>query len=99
MAKSAKRGIAYDLADPADFAALSPGVSWWYNWGTQPDGGAPTDYIAQYQTRTDVFRYAWFTGRVSPDPHFSSLLGASGQLTGLGRLYLTLPYTTAYAGP
>src|SRR5271155_2762830 len=31
-AKSAKRGVAYDLADPADFAALSPGVSWWYNW-------------------------------------------------------------------
>jgi O-glycosyl hydrolase len=265
MAKSAKRGIAYDLADAADFAALSPGVSWWYNWGTQPNTSAPTDYLAQYQmdyypmiwganynvnavetyllanptikyllvmnepnltsqsnltpqqaaalwpdfeaisaktgvkivgpaitwgtmanfndpvvwldafyaayeaannnqqpqidyiafhwydyglsdqldrltkygkpfwvtefanwhsqtdgaqittlaeqeaqmtdmvntceTRTDVFRYAWFTGRVSPDPHFSSLLGASGQLTGLGQLYLTLPYTTAYAGP
>jgi Glycosyl hydrolase catalytic core len=265
MAKSAKRGIAYDLADPADFAALSPGVSWWYNWSTQPNTSAPTNYLTQYQmdfypmiwganydvnavetyllanptikyllvmnepnltsqsnltpqqaaglwpdfeaisaktgvkivgpaitwgtmpnytdpvewldafyaayeaannnqqpqidyiafhwydyglsgqldrltkygkpfwvtefanwhsqndgaqittlaeqemqmtdmvntceTRTDVFRYAWFTGRVSPDPHFSSLLGASGQLTGLGQLYLTLPYTTAYTGP
>ena len=29
--KSAKRGIAYDLATPEDLAALSPGVSWWYN--------------------------------------------------------------------
>jgi hypothetical protein len=30
--KSVKRGIAYDLASPADLVALSPGVSWWYNW-------------------------------------------------------------------
>jgi Glycosyl hydrolase catalytic core len=265
MAKSAKRGIAYDLIDAADFEALSPGVSWWYNWSTQPNINAPTDYLTQYQmdfypmiwgaqydvnavetyllahpsikyllvmnepnltsqsnltpqqaaglwpdfeaisaktgvkivgpqitwgtmanyndpvlwldafyaayeaannnkkpqidylsfhwydyglsgqldrltkygkpfwvtefanwhsqtdgaqittlaeqeaqmkdmvntceTRSDVFRYAWFTGRVNPDPHFSSLLGASGQLTGLGQLYLTLPYTTAFTGP
>ena len=265
VAKSAKRGIAYDMADPLDFAALSPGVSWWYNWSPQPNTSAPTNYLSAYQmdfypmiwgatydvnavetyllanptikyllvmnepnltsqsnltpqqaaaiwpdfeaisaktgvkivgpaitwgtmpnytdpvewldafyaayeaannnqqpqidyiafhwydyglsaqldrltkygkpfwvtefanwhsqndgaqittlaeqeaqmqdmvntceTRTDVFRYAWFTGRVSPDPHFSSLLGASGVLTGLGQLYLTLPYTTAYAGP
>lgn len=265
MAKSAKRGIAYDLMDAADFAALSPGVSWWYNWGTQPNINAPTDYLTQYQmdfypmiwgsqydvnavetyllahpsikyllvmnepnltsqsnltpqqaaglwpdfeaisaktgvkivgpqitwgtmanyndpvlwldafyaayeaannnkepqidylgfhwydygldaqldrltkygkpfwvtefanwhsandgaqittlaeqeaqmtemvntceTRSDVFRYAWFTGRVNPDPHFSSLLGTSGQLTGLGQLYLTLQYTTAFTGP
>ena len=43
--------------------------------------------------RSDVFRYAWFTGRVSPDPHYASLLApAPGQLTGLGKLYLTLPY-------
>jgi Glycosyl hydrolase catalytic core len=51
------------------------------------------------ETRSDVFRYAWFTGRVNPDPHFDSLLGASGQLTALGQLYLTLPYTAAYTGP
>jgi hypothetical protein len=46
--KSAKRGIAYDLADPLDFAALSPGVSWWYNWAAQPNKGVPADYVAQY---------------------------------------------------
>jgi len=256
-AKSAKRGVAYDLADPADFAALSPGVSWWYNWSSKPNASTPTDYATKYnmdffpmlwngnfnatsivaflqtnpsikymlvlnepnltsqanmtpqqaaqlwpqyeaisrqtgvkivgpaitwgtmtgyqdpvawldafyaayqaansgsdpqidylafhwydyglsdqldrlakygksiwvtefanwhsqndgaqittlaeqeaqmtdmvstcETRTDVFRYAWFTGRVNPDPHFSSLLGASGQLTGLGTTYLSLP--------
>ena len=265
VAKSAKRGIAYDLADPLDFQALAPGVSWWYNWGSQPNKQVPADYVAQYgldyypmlwngtydsnavesylqanpnikyllvmnepnltsqsnltpsqaaaiwpgyeaisaktgvkivgpqitwgtmtgfndpvvwldafiaayqsansgrspqidylafhwydyglsgqldrltkygkpfwvtefanwhsqtdgaqittlaeqeaqmtdmvatcESRSDVFRYAWFTGRVSPDPHFSSILAASGQLTGLGQLYLTLPYTTANTPP
>jgi hypothetical protein len=265
IAKSAKRGIAYDLADAADLQVLSPGVSWWYNWSPQPNTGVPTDYLTQYQmdfypmiwgatynvnavetyllanptikyllvmnepnltsqssltpqqaaalwpdfeaisaktgvkivgpaitwgtmtnytdpvqwldafyaayeaannnqqpqidyiafhwydyglsgqldrltkygkpfwvtefanwhsqtdgaqittlaeqeaqmtdmvatceSRSDVFRYAWFTGRVSPDPHFSSILAASGQLTGLGQLYLTLPYTTANTPP
>ena len=47
-AKSAKRGIAYDLADPLDFQALAPGVSWWYNWGSQPNKAVPADYVAQY---------------------------------------------------
>jgi hypothetical protein len=46
--KSAKRGIAYDLADPADMAALSPGVSWWYNWSASPNPAAPSNYVALY---------------------------------------------------
>jgi hypothetical protein len=258
-AKSAKRGVAYDMADPLDFAALSPGVSWWYNWGSQPNKTVPADYVAQYgmdyypmlwngnydattveaflqanpniqyllvinepnltsqsnltpaqaaaiwpgfeaisahtgvkivgpqitwgtmtgytdpvvwmdafiaayqasnggrspqidylafhwydyglsgqldrltkygkpfwitefanwhsqndgaqidtlakqeaqmkdmvatcESRADVFRYAWFTGRMSNDVHFTSLLGTPGQLTDLGKLYLSLPYT------
>ena len=256
--KSAKRGIAYDLANPLDLAVLAPGVSWWYNWSLQPNAQVPGDYHAQYQmdfypmlwngnydavkvegflrqnpqikyllvmnepnqidqsnltpqqaanlwpgfeaiavdtgvkivgpaiswgnmpgysdpvvwldafyaayrgangnrdpqidylafhwydyglaaqldrlakygkpfwitefanwhaqidgaqidslakqeaqmtemvaiceARTDVFRYAWFTGRWNNDSHFTSLLGASGQLTDLGKLYLTLPF-------
>jgi hypothetical protein len=260
VAKSAKRGIAYDMADPLDFAALSPGVSWWYNWSAQPNSMVPMNYVAQYrmdfypmlwngnydaqavetyltsnpgikyllvlnepnivsqanltpqqaaalwpgfeaiaaqtgvkivgpamtwgtmpgytdpvvwldafiaayqvandnrepqidylafhwydyglaqqldrltkygkqiwvtefanwhsqddgsqidtlakqeaqmtdmvatcESRSDVFRYAWFTGRISPDPHFSSLLGNPGELTALGQLYLSLPYTS-----
>jgi hypothetical protein len=251
-AKSAKRGIAYDLAAAADLQALSPGVSWWYNWASSPNADVPPNYRAQYrmdyfpmlwnfdfdaagieaflkanpkihyllvlnepnvggqayttpqqaamlwpqyeavaraahvkivgpqitwgtmpnytdplewmdafyaayeaanhgrqpridylgfhwydygldaqldrldkynkpiwvtefanwdnqittlaeqeaqmtsmvatcEQRSDVFRYAWFTGRINPDPHFSSLLGAPGVLTDLGALYLTLP--------
>lgn len=259
--KSAKRGIAYDLSDPADFSALLPGVSWWYNWGARPNSAVPSDYATRYnmdyypmlwndnfndantvaylkanpgikyllllnepnltdqanltpqqaaalwpryeavaastgvklvgpamtwgtmagfsdpvvwldafyaayqsansgrnpqidylafhwydyglggqldrllkygkpfwvtemanwhsqndgaqidtvekqkaqmaemvalcEGRADVFRYAWFIGRMSPDPHFTSLLGASGQLTALGQYYLSLPFNTA----
>jgi hypothetical protein len=50
-----------------------------------------TSMVATCEQRADVFRYAWFTGRISPDPHYTSLLGAPGQLTDLGKLYLTLP--------
>ena len=50
-----------------------------------------TDMVATCESRSDVFRYAWFTGRWSPDPHFTSLLGATGELTDLGRMYLSLP--------
>jgi hypothetical protein len=46
--KSAKRGIAYDLATAEDLQALSPGVSWWYDWGQQPNKGAPTDAVKRY---------------------------------------------------
>jgi Glycosyl hydrolase catalytic core len=258
LAASAKRGVAYDLASPADMKALSPGVTWWYNWGSAPNAKVPADYLTRYrmdyfpmlwngnfsatsilaflkarptiryllvlnepnvggqayltpqqaallwpryeaiaakanvkivgpqitwgtmpnyadpvawldafyaaykrahggrapridylgfhwydygldgqlnrlakykkpfwitefanwhsqqdgaqittlagqekqmtamvaicENRNDVFRYAWFSGRVSPDPHYSSLLGAPGHLTKLGQLYLSLPY-------
>ena len=51
-----------------------------------------TEMVATLEQRSDVFRYAWFTGRISPDPHYSSLLGAPGHLTKLGQLYLSLPY-------
>lgn len=47
-AKSAKRGIAYDLAAGADFSALSPGVSWWYNWSLKPNAAVPSDYRSRY---------------------------------------------------
>ncbi len=72
------------------------------NWHSSTDG-AQIDSLAKQETqmtqmvmtcesRADVFRYAWFTGRVNPDPHFSSLLAGDGVLTDLGRLYLTLPH-------
>jgi len=71
------------------------------NWHSQSDGAEVntlakqeaqmTDMVATCESRGDVFRYAWYTGRLSPDPHFTSLLGATGQLTDLGKLYLSLP--------
>lgn len=56
-AKSAKRGIAYDLASAADLQALSPGVSWWYNWGSTPNGGVPNSYVAKYSM--DYYPMLW----------------------------------------
>ncbi len=52
-----------------------------------------TDMVATCESRADVFGYAWFSGRVGNDVHHSSLLAAPGQLTDLGRLYLSLPFT------
>mgnify|MGYP003488058877 FL=1 len=47
------------------------------------------------ETRSDVFRYAWFIGRGSlPDSKYTYLFGPNpGQLNDLGKLYLSLPYT------
>ncbi|GFM57944.1 hypothetical protein PSCICF_41220 [Pseudomonas cichorii] len=50
------------------------------------------EMVAICENRADVFRYAWFTGRMSEDPHFSSLLSNEGTLTELGRYYLSLPF-------
>ncbi|MDM0049854.1 glycosyl hydrolase [Variovorax sp. J22R115] len=47
-AKSTKRGVAYDVADAADLAALSPGVSWWYGWGLRPSSKVPADFRSRY---------------------------------------------------
>ncbi|MEP6502274.1 MAG: glycosyl hydrolase [Betaproteobacteria bacterium] len=76
------------------------------NWHGQADGAQVdtlakqqkqmTDMVAICEARADVFRYAWFTGRWTNDAHFTSLLGSgAGQLTDLGRLYLTLPFSAA----
>ena len=35
---SPKRGICFNKIGPADLAALSPGVSWAYNWGVEKPG-------------------------------------------------------------
>src|ERR1700729_2488627 len=56
-AKSAKRGIAYDLASQADLAVLSPGVSWWYNWGASPNASVPSDYATRYAM--DFYPMLW----------------------------------------
>jgi len=79
------------------------------NWHSQNDGAQidtlakqetqMTDMVNTCENRADVFRYAWFTGRVSPDPHFSSLLAGQGQLTGLGQLYLSLAFPNTASAP
>jgi len=46
--KSTKRGIAYDLVSAADYAALAPGVSWWYDWSDAPHGGTVDDLRSRY---------------------------------------------------
>jgi hypothetical protein len=51
-----------------------------------------TDMVRICESRDDVERYAWFTGRMNNDVHFSSLLGGNGQLTELGQHYLSLPF-------
>ncbi len=47
------------------------------------------------ETRSDVFRYAWFIGRGAlPDSKYTYLFDPNpGQLNDLGKLYLSLPYT------
>nr|WP_315598384.1 glycosyl hydrolase [uncultured Cupriavidus sp.] len=72
------------------------------NWHANADGAQidtldkqkqqMREMVATCEQRTDVFRYAWFTGRWRPDPHFTSLLAADGELTELGRYYLSLPF-------
>lgn len=94
----------YGLSDQLDRLGKYNKSLWvteFANWHSQNDGSQittlaeqeaqMTDMVATCESRVDVFRYAWFTGRLSPDPHYTSLLGASGQLTGLGTTYLTLP--------
>ncbi len=46
--KSAKRGIAYALGSAADYAALSPGLSWWYDWSDAPAGGTMGELRSRY---------------------------------------------------
>ena len=47
------------------------------------------------ETRSDVFRYAWFIGRGSyPDSRYTYLFNSEpGQLNYLGQLYISLPYS------
>jgi hypothetical protein len=95
----------YGLAGQLD-RLLKYGKPFWVtemaNWHSGNDG-AQIDTLAKQKTqmtemvkvcedRADVFRYAWFIGRMAPDPHFTSLLGADGVLSELGALYVSLPY-------
>ncbi len=100
----------YDYGLAAQLDRLTPyGKPFWVteiaNWHTG-DGDAAidsvekqkrqmTEMIAICETRADVERYAWFTGRLGEsdeDVHFTSLLAQAGNLTELGQHYLGLPF-------
>jgi len=52
-----------------------------------------TEMVNVCESRADVERYAWFMGRWTPDPHFTSIFGDTpGELTAVGDAYLTLPW-------
>ncbi len=42
--KSFKRGVSYGSHSAADMNTASAGISWWYNWGNQPDASIRTTY-------------------------------------------------------
>jgi hypothetical protein len=43
--RSDKRGVSYDIPYSGDIPALSPGVSWFYNWGTSPNSAIDPAYV------------------------------------------------------
>jgi hypothetical protein len=78
--KSSKRGIAYDLATTADLVALSPGVSWWYNWSAQRSAGSPSDHRSRYgmdfipMLWNGNFNDAQIEAQLKADPRIAFLL-------------------------
>ncbi|MBN2010460.1 hypothetical protein JW960_14025 [candidate division KSB1 bacterium] len=69
------------------------------NWNSQINSYAKQaeqmrQMVALCENRDDVFRYAWFIGRGDyPDGKYTYLFNpAPGQLTELGKLYISLPY-------
>lgn len=70
------------------------------NWNAQINSYAKqkvqmAEMVNICETRTDVFRYAWFYGRGSqPDSKYTYVLAPTeGQLTELGAYYVNLPFT------
>ena len=57
IAKSPKRGIAYNLSDASDLAALADGVSWWYNWHHATS--APDGWSDDYQMTFIPMLWGW----------------------------------------
>ncbi|HEY8402489.1 MAG TPA: glycosyl hydrolase, partial [Cytophagaceae bacterium] len=43
-AQSPKRGLAYGYHTQEDMNVLKEGISWWYNWSSQPDAGVANYY-------------------------------------------------------
>jgi hypothetical protein len=51
-----------------------------------------TEMVAVCESRSDVLRYAWFTGRWNNDVHYTSLPPARGVLAEQGSHDLILPW-------
>ena len=59
LPKSAKRGVGYSFASfpQEDVEALSPFISWCYNWGTQPSSATISNLLDEHQI--DFIPMAW----------------------------------------
>ena len=53
--RSTKRGVSYDIPYVEDVNAMSPGVSWFYNWGTSPKSTID-NYYSNYM---EYYPMAW----------------------------------------
>ena len=60
--QSEKRGVAANYLNAADYDALSPGVSWWYNWGTTPGASLPGP-----EADMDFVPMVWINNQASLD--------------------------------
>ena len=56
--RSDKRGVSYDIPYAGDLPALSPGVSWFYNWGTSPLSAVNNIYNNS-TNKMDYYPMAW----------------------------------------
>src|SRR5580658_1528747 len=46
--QSHKRGVCENQLEEADFRALAPGVSWYYNWNYETQDMPPADVLMDY---------------------------------------------------
>lgn len=70
------------------------------NWNSQinsysKQAAQMADMVNTCESRSDVFRYAWFIGRGNlPDNKYTFLFNPNpGQLNDLGKVYISLPYS------
>lgn len=93
----------FETGAPAGYRLQKYGKQIWItemaNWNAQIDSYEKQaeqmqQMVALCESRSDVFRYAWFIGRGNlPDNHFTYLFNPTpGELNALGELYLSLPY-------
>jgi Glycosyl hydrolase catalytic core len=57
-----KRGLAYGHHSLADLQALSPGISWWYNWALSPESAVASTYPS---TGVEYMPMVWGAGSIA----------------------------------